>query len=158
MMENKEKLSQSEAKFESEGEIFLDKEGNWYHEGILITHPGTIALFSRSVVKDPSGGYRLQIGKESAKIIVEDTPYMVRRVEIHKDCIMILLNDGIWEKLEPATLWIGKGNVLYCKVKSGEFPARFLRPAYYQIMQLLEEDGNGFFIKISGQRWALKPG
>ena len=138
------------------GKIFLDKEGRWFHEGVEITHPRTIELFSRSVVKDPSGGYRLQIGKEWAKIEVEDTPYMVRSLEIKKDKIILILNDKSQEELDPTTLWLGKDNVLYCKVKNGEYPARFLRPAYYQIMQFLEEDEKGFFLSLKREKFYLQ--
>jgi len=137
------------------GEIFLDKEGRWFHQGEEITHQKTIELFSRSIVKDPSGGYRLQIGKEWAKIQVEDTPYMVRSVELCKDQIKLILNDNSSETLDPRTLRIGKDNVLYCSVKSGKYPARFLRPAYYQIMQLLDQDDSGFFLKIGNERFQL---
>jgi len=137
--------------------IFLDKEGRWFHEGVEITHPLTIELFSRSVVKDPSGGYRLQIGREWAKIKVEDTPYMIKTVEIQPNQVLILLNDKSVEKLEPDTLWIGKGNVLYCRVKNGEYPARFLRPAYYQQMQALKEKDNKFYLEIGNQRIVLNP-
>ena len=31
------------------------------------------------------------------------------------------------EPLDPATLEVGSDNVLYCRVKGGEFRARFLR-------------------------------
>ena len=137
------------------GKIFLDKEGRWFHEGVEITHPRTIELFSKSVVKDPSGGYRLQIGKEWAKIEVEDTPYMVRSVELQGDKIFIILNDKSKEELDPNTLSVGENNVLYCRVKGGEYPARFLRPAFYQIMQFLEEDEKGYYLAISGKKFYL---
>lgn len=137
--------------------IFLDKEGRWFHEGVEITHPLTVELFSRSVVKDPSAGYRLQIGREWAKIKIEDTPYMIKTVEIQSNQVLILLNDKSVEKLEPDTLWIGKNNVLYCRVKNGEYPARFLRPAYYQLMQALKEKDNKFYLEIGNQRIFLEP-
>jgi len=138
------------------GKIFLDKEGGWFHEGVEITHKKTVELFSKSVIKDPAGGYRLQIGKESAKIIVEDTPYLVRMVELSQDKIIIQLNDRSTETLDPQTLWIGKHNVLYARVKKQQFPARFLRPAYYQMMNSLEQDETGFYLRIGNQRWQLK--
>jgi hypothetical protein len=141
-----------DAQYQYPGRICLDKEGRWFHEGVEITHLRTIELFSKSVVKDNDCGYLLKIGKEWAKIVVEDTPYMVRSVDLRDDSVLIELNDKSVEHLNPASLRVGNDNVLYCKVKSGEFPARFLRPAYYQLMTRLHEDKKGFYLEIRGQR------
>ncbi len=138
------------------GKIFLDKEGRWFHEGVEITHRLTVDLFSRSIVNDPDGGYRLQVGKEWAKISVEDTPYMVQMMELRQEQSIIRLNDQSIEDLDLKTLWVGKENVLYCRVKDREFPARFLRPAYYQIMSFLVQDETGFHLQIGEQRCPLR--
>lgn len=139
-----------------EGEIiFLDKEGRWYHNGEEITHKRTIELFSASVVKDPDGGYMLRVGNECAKILVEDTPYMVRAVWFCDERVMIQLNDGSVEELDLGSLFIGRENVLYCRVKNGEYPARFLRPAYYQIMSVLVEEKGEFFLKVGTKLYKL---
>ena len=135
------------------GEIFLDKDGRWFHCGEEITHERTIELFSRSVFKDPSGGFRLQVGREWARIKVEDTPYMVRSVDFKGGEIMLGLNDKSQEPLCPETLWVGGENVLYCEVKTGRFPARFTRPAYYQLMACLGQDRQGFYLEYRGRRW-----
>ncbi len=52
-----------------------------------------------------------------------------------------LLNDGSRERLNlSAPLRTGKDNVLYCRVKNGEFEARFSRPAYYQFCEYIVYD------------------
>jgi len=137
------------------GKIFLDKEGRWFHEGVEITHQRTIELFNRSIKKQPGKGYYLQVGRERAEIEVEDTPFMVRAVDFRDRQAVLVLNDKTSEPLDPASLRVGKHNVLYCKVKSGQFPARFLRPAYYQLMSCLGEDEQGFFLEIGGQKWRI---
>jgi len=147
-----------DSKYRYPGEIFLDKEGRWFHEGVEITHPRTIELFSRSVVKDDDRGYLLKIGKERARIEVEDTPCFVRSVEFRNNEVFLELNDKSVESLNPCSLRVGKDNVLYCDVKSGQFPARFLRPAYYQLMTRLEQDEKGFYLEIAGsRRYFAKP-
>jgi len=138
------------------GRIFLDKEGKWFHQGVEITHERTLEVFSRSVIKAPGRGYLLAIGPERARIKVEDTPYMVRSVELKDGSASVLLNDRTIEPLDPASLKMGKDNVLYCCVKSGQFPARFLRPAYYQIMTCLDQDKKGFFLQIRGRKCYLE--
>jgi hypothetical protein len=138
------------------GLIRLDKEGRWFHEGVEITHKLTADLFSRSVHKNPDGGYMLVVGAEWSPIEVEDTPFMVRRVELDGDRAVIRLNDGTEEELDAGTLRVGDENVLYCDVKDGEYPARFLRPAYYQLMQGLTETDDGYAVRIGNRLCPIK--
>ncbi len=144
--------------FESQysGQIMLDKEGNWFYENEPITHQLTVELFSRSVFKDPEGGYRLVVEPEWARIIVEDTPYMVRTVRWADEKAMLILNDKTTEELDPTTLWVGKDNVLYCMVKNNEYPARFLRSAYYELMKNLVQKHKKYFLKIGDQLYPLE--
>jgi hypothetical protein len=138
------------------GEIFLDKEGRWFHEGVEITHARTLELFSRSICADAGGGYRLQIGREWARIQVEDTPLVVREATFQGERVELGLNDRSREFLDPASLRVGRENVLYCRVKGGRFPARFLRPAYYQLASRLEQDEDGYFLQVDGGRHYLR--
>ncbi len=144
-------------KFEYKGgELFLDKEGRWFHDGVEITHKLTADLFSRSIRRDDTGRYVLEVGREWAPVKVEDTPFMVRRVDVKEDGANATLNDGSEEDLDLKTLRINDENVLYCYVKNGEYPARFLRPAYYQLMSCLVEDQQGYAVNINNQTWHIK--
>jgi uncharacterized protein len=138
------------------GVIRLDKEGNWYHDEVKITHQLTADLFSQSIKKLPDGQYCLEVGLECAIIEVEDTPYMVREATIESDRVVIRLNDKSEEELNLDSLRVGDENVLYCDVKSGDSPARFLRPAYYQLMQNLEETDGGYAIRVGEKLWPVK--
>ncbi len=139
------------------GEIRLDKEGRWFHDGVEITHKLTRDLFSRNIKRDPSsGGYILEIGSEWSPVTVEDTPFMVRRVDVNGERAIAFLNDNTREDLDLGSLRVGGGNVLYCDVKDGLYPARFLRPAYYQLMQRLTETETGYAVKVGGRLWHIK--
>ena len=138
------------------GELFLDKEGRWFHEGVEITHRLTVELFSRSLQPDLTGGYKLVIGLEWAPVRVEDTPYVVRQVTFEADRAVLRLNDGTVEELAEATLRQNADNVLYCDVKECRFPARFLRPAYYQLMERLRECEGGFAVDLRGRLWPIR--
>ncbi|MFO8056690.1 MAG: DUF1285 domain-containing protein [bacterium] len=144
-------------KFEYKGgKLFLDKEGRWFHEGVEITHKLTAELFSRSIKKDEDGRYVLEVGQEWAPVQVEDTPFMVRRVDVGEDSVRATLNDGSEEELDLDTLRINDRNVLYCDVKNKEYPARFLRPAYYQLMNHLVENESGYAVKIGNRSWHIE--
>lgn len=142
--------SRSDAPQPSRAEgFFLDKEGRWFHEGVEITHERTLRLFSRSLKRQPDGAYCLQIGDESVPVCVEDTAFVVRSLSARTDEegrpteFVLLLSNGEEELLDPATLEIGKNNVMYCRVNNGNERARLLRPAYYHLCSFLECDEAG---------------
>ena len=67
------------------------------------------------------------------------------------------LNDERQEVLDPQTLWLSRENVLYGLVKGRQIPARFLRAAYYQIAQYIEEEENGgFFLSLNHQKFPIR--
>jgi hypothetical protein len=139
------------------GKISFRKDGNWYTDDERIDNPRIALLFSQSIRQNPDGGYFLQVAEERAPITVEDTPYVVISVEDGADGgLALVLNDGTREALDPATLAIGAENVLYARVKSGKYRARFLRPAYYHLSGNFEADASGgFFIQIGGKKYPL---
>jgi hypothetical protein len=74
-----------------------------------------------------------------------------------KGGFILMLNDEEREPLDPATLEVGKDNVLYCRVKQGEFRARFLRNAYYHLSPRFSADeGESFSILIGDRRYPIR--
>jgi hypothetical protein len=59
--------------------------------------------------------------------------------------------------LFPESLWIGEQNVLYCRVMEDRIPARFLRPAYYQLAEFIHEDKeqNRFYLWLREKRFYI---
>ena len=131
--------------------IAIDREGNFLHEGVVITHPGTVALFFRALEPDGRGGWRLRLGRETCPVDVEDAPLVVRSIEATPDALTLILSDGSREPLDPATLRQRADHVVTCAVKGGAFPARFSRPAYYMLAELLEPDGGGYLLAVGGR-------
>src|SRR5208283_4470469 len=139
------------------GRISFRRDGNWYSDEERIDNPRIALLFSKSVKRNPDGSYFLQVAEERAAITVEDTPYVVRTVEDGPDAIIIVTNDDEREPLDPTTLAVGRDHVLYCRVKAGAFPARFLRSAYYHLSShFTTEDGGGFALVVGGRRYPIK--
>ena len=114
-------------------------------------------LFSRSVKQNPDGSFYLQVAEERAPITVEDTPYVVKSIEGDAPSgFTIVLNDDEHEPLDPATLEVGRDNVLYCRVKGGATRARLLRNAYYHLSPGFEaDDHGGFSLSTRGRRYPL---
>src|ERR1700691_2923979 len=99
------------------GKISFRHDGNWYSDDERIDNQRIALLFSKSVHRDRHGNYYLQVAEERAPITVEDTPYVVKKVEGDAQSgFNIVLNDDEREELGPETLEVGADNVLYCRV------------------------------------------
>ncbi len=142
--------------------IVIDKEGNWFYNGLPIVNETIYQYFNRHVVPAESGGYCLKIGDETMALEVEDTPYVVTAAELQRtesagDHVLITLNDKTSEPLNTDTFYIQKDtNIPYCRVKNNLFPARFLRPAYYHLAEHVREGEHGeFYILLNNRKWYI---
>jgi hypothetical protein len=145
-------------------QIRIDKEGVWYYKGAEMFRKEIVNFFYQNLRQDETGNYLIELEKDLCYLEVEDTAFVVRSVRqalSEKDgntVFYLLLSDDTVDLLDPATLRIGKENVLYCTVKADRFEARFLRPAYYQLAGDIEydEDRDKYFIPLNGERYYLK--
>jgi hypothetical protein len=146
-----------------ESPLRIDKEGRWFFRDAEITHRKTYLLYCRNLTRDESGQIILRIGREQCRVEVEDAPFVVKTLEFvpaegrELKSIGLILNDETHEELYPETLRIGPGNVLYCRVRSGKFEARFSRGAYQLLFPYIQHDqkANRFFITIDGRAYDL---
>ncbi len=119
--------------------LHIDREGGWFAEEGEITHPGILDNLRQNLCVDQDGHF-LQAGPVRVPVDVEDTPFVVVRVEREDPGLILTLNDLTREALHPETLGMGEGQVPRCRVKNGRFDARFSRAATYQLLQLVEYD------------------
>ena len=139
-------------------ELFIDFEGNWFHRGSRITRPEILEELCARLDLARDGLYVLLGEKGRCVLEVADTPLVIARVDLSRsetgaERIELRLKHVPGpEILDPSTLEVGKDNVLYCRVRGGRIPARFLRPAYYQLAEFIEEDADtkGFHVKLNG--------
>jgi len=137
------------------GTIRFGKDGRWYCDGEPITNPAICRLYARSMTVDADGTARLEFGEDRAVVVVDDTPWVVRRVDGTPDAgFHVTLNDDSTEPLDVSTLRIGDENVAYCRVK-GTSEARLLRPAYYQLMAHAEPTADGRVVLRAGDGRAI---
>jgi hypothetical protein len=141
----------------SSGQLRFGKDGRWYSDDEPIPNRAICRLFSRTLRVLPDGRGRLELGEDRADVVIEDTPWVVTAVEGDAaQGFTVVLNDDSREPLDPATLRIGPDHVLYCRVKDGAHPARFLRPAYYELMRHAETGASGTVeLSVGGRRVRL---
>ena len=141
--------------------IHVDKEGRLWHQGREMIHEGINRLLMAHVELDDRGRYIIDFNDQQCYVEVEDTFFVITRVDPigqgdHRlKGLLVGLNDGSEETLVPDTLEQSEANILYAKVKEGRFPARFLRPAYYQLAEYLEEKNGKIILALDGEEYVL---
>jgi len=143
----------------SSGQIKFGKDGLWYTDDELIPNRAIRRLFSQTLKILPDGRARLELGEDKADVVIEDTPWVVTSVDGDpRHGFTLVLNDETWEPLDPRTLRVGADAVLYARVKGGRHEARFLRPAYYQLVRHVETGPRGEFLLPVGDERVPIPG
>jgi len=146
------------------GDIRVDEEGDWTHRGIRIVREDVIQLFLDNLVRLPEGSYVIEWKGSRCPIEVADTPYVVTRVDREEGTCdgepvvrLTLKHLSDRELLEPRSLVVGSENILYCRVHDGRFPARFSRPAYYQLAEWIVEDEEtaSFYLQLGASRYPV---
>ncbi|HOF04042.1 MAG TPA: DUF1285 domain-containing protein [Syntrophales bacterium] len=140
-------------------QIRIDKEGVWYYQGAEMFRREFVNYFYQHLRRDTQGRYVIELPNDRCYIEAEDTPYFVKAVYPERDeggrllNLQVLLCDDTREDLDPETLYIGDDNVCYCRVRSGQFPARFFRAAYYQLAENIEYDDERsvFCLRMDGR-------
>ncbi|MGV8073069.1 MAG: hypothetical protein AB2L11_00700 [Syntrophobacteraceae bacterium] len=152
-------LSAGEKAIQPSG-IYIDEEGEWFYNGNQIYRQDFLALFMENVQPASGGGFLINWNGQNCMLDAADTPFVITRTDIASSGEAILLrlkHLADVEILDPSTLSVGEGNVLYCRIRNGLFRARFSRPAYYQFAEWIEEDqeSGAFYINLGGKRWSV---
>ena len=137
-------------------DLRIDRDGDWYDDGVQVTHPGIVANLRGNLRRD-GDGYFIQT-RVRIPVTVDDTPFVITRVERRGDELHGYLNDGADERLDPASLRLGAGDAPYATVKQNMFEARFNRAAAYQLLQIADYDeasGTGT-VRVRGGAWPLR--
>ncbi len=143
----------------SSGAISFRRDGRWYSDDEPINNPRIARLFSQCLRQTDDGRWQIAMADERAFVQIEDTPWVVTRASSDdtRGGFLLRLNDGSEEPLDPGSLRVGAGNVLYARVKGGRHRARFLRPAYYQLAHAIEEHDGRFVLVSGGRRFEIRP-
>ena len=142
----------------------IDLDGLIWQGGEYYDAPEIYAMFHRGMTRAEDGRLFAVCMGETCWVVPEDTPFVVDRVRIRtvaepsgdpaKDLagVTLVLKGGVEEPLDPETLGVGAGNVLYTMVREGAFPARFSRPAYYELARWIVPEGDEFALYVGGRR------
>ena len=141
-------------------EVRLTADGRWLHDGVEVRHARIVAAMHRGIERYDAEGpdYVVRVGGQAYPIVVDDTPWIVRSVTVRgegrEERLVATLNTGEVEPLDPATLSVGAGNVLYGQLPDGR-RARLSRSAYHALSDRFAPDGDGFGLRLGGRLWTL---
>lgn len=134
----------------------IDKEGRLWIEGTELTDPQVLKFFMTKMESIPDGKFRVLCMGENNLITAEDVPYVVQSIDIKPDRIHLKFPGGYQEELDPKTLFVGRDNVLYCKVRKGSFTARFNRKTYLELTHWIDGGkGKGYFLNWQGEKFPI---
>ncbi|MHB8138321.1 MAG: hypothetical protein ACYDGO_08030 [Smithellaceae bacterium] len=147
-----------------ESDIKIDKDGIWFYRGAHMFRKDILCVFFENLNLDDCGRYFIKLNEEIYYLDVEDTAFVISAVNKTENStsgheqIEILLSDDSRETLDLTTLAVGKDNVMYCRIKDGEFTARFTRKSYYQLAEFIEQDdaSDSFYVLLNDKKYCIK--
>ena len=142
----------------NEPRIFIDKSGNWFQDGIKSTHRWTYLANNKNLDIDEQGRFFVDEGTGKVYVEVEDTPFVVKMINKKNDKFFLILNDETVEEFQLDNIWFNNENVPYTRIKNDKYNARFLRPAYYELMKYAEQEGDDFYFKSEGKKIKINSG
>ena len=132
----------------------IDRDGAWYHDDAEVTHAGILANLRENLRVDEQG-HHLQIGPARVPVEVEDTPFIVERVEAEGDGLTVTLNDLSREPLAIESLRVDERGIPRARVKGGRFAARLSRAATNQMQQFVQPGAGGPVLVLGGRRYRV---
>jgi uncharacterized protein len=147
-----------------ESTIRLDAQGNFFHEGVRVEHPGLASAMHTWIRRHPDDGrFILSNGYDWTYFAVEDAPFFVRHVSEQAGSLWLDLSDQSRERWDPSASRVGKNGALYTQVKRGSdqtrlggpFEAKFTRHAQTDLLPFLVEIDGKMGISVGGKTTLL---
>jgi len=140
-----------------ESAIVLDRQGRFWNQGELVTHPSMATAFASWIMRHPDDGrFILCNGFDWTYFTVEDAPFFVKSVRVVDGRPLLVLSDGSEAPLDPGSLSVGDDEALYARVKSGAFEARFTPAAQLSLAEFFVAGAEGEpELEIAGRAFAV---
>ena len=137
-----------------EAVFWLDGNGCWHNADGKFRHKKIIDYFHSSIQRDQKGYHLYQAHDhyiEKVYFRYEETALFVFEVITDND-ILLVLNTKKRIQLEPEKLFIA-GDKLYMHLDDEII--KFAEQTLMKISSLLEEEGDGYFIRINNRRYRI---
>jgi hypothetical protein len=125
-------------------ELFLNREGEWFHEGTRFTHKKLAQLFHRSIQWDEElEQYVLRIGRGRATFSHEGYVRFITSLTEECNTLTAHFADGTTSPLLPEQLCMKHSpTATFILNTPSHPPARFTRTAHQQLLQHAESENS----------------
>jgi Uncharacterized protein conserved in bacteria len=135
-------------------ELFIDKNGLWYADGVPMIKKEIIKLFASHLKKDGHDKYHIDWQNQLYPVRVEDAPFFVQSVTEQVGQFIIQLYDGRKFPLPPGNI-IMKNNIPYISL-FWRRDTKLSHPSYCELCKnAIERDGH-YFIKYGDKEWLVE--
>lgn len=135
-------------------ELFIDKNGLWYADGVLMIRKEIIKLFASHLKKDGPDKYHIDWQNQFYPVRVEDAPFFVQSVTEQVGQLMIQLYDDRKFPLPLGNMVI-KNNIPYISL-FWHCDTKLSHSSYCELCKnLIERDGH-YFIKYGDSEWFVE--
>jgi len=141
-------------------ELRVDGLGRWW-SGEKHIKGRVLRFFLNHLQYEPGLGlyavrYPLEQIEEAQYVHHESPPLRVERLLVAHGPPSIELNDGTVEPLRAESLWLDRGDRLYCSVKWTQYSAGLIAaiddPARWDLLSTLENEDGTWFVRWDGER------
>jgi len=135
-------------------ELFIDKNGQWYSDGVLMINKEIIKLFASHLKQDGPDKFHIDWQNQLYPVMVEDAPLFVQSLTEQDGHLMIQLYDGRIFPLPPGNILI-KNNIPYISL-FWQRDTKLSHSSYCELCKkLIEKDGR-YFIKYGDREWLVE--
>lgn len=137
----------------------IDASGKIWHQGAEVTHPRLRRALLRWLdVRDDGRDIVRLDDTRYAYVAVEDAHLRATSARWQGDRVWLTLDDDSEEELAYDSLWCGRDDALFCRVRGGRLRARMTTAAHLAVAERVVEDPaakGGFALLAAGQRWPI---
>ena len=142
-------------KFRQTG-LRLDRNGQFWHEGAIVSHRGIRAALLRwlDTLDDGRSVFRLD-PKRYAYVDVEDAHLLATSALWQGNHLWLVLNDGSQEELDYGTLVVDDNDAMYCRVRGNRLRARLTPDASATVAERVSQEGKDFVLHAAGRTFRV---
>lgn len=132
-------------------------DGTWHVGEYPVAHERSLRYFKEHLVFEADGAFIVD-GTDRQPVAVEGPAFEVLRLDVDHGSaeIRVSLDDGSEELLTEGTLGMDPvSGRLECRVRGGLARAAFSRGTHQALLELAEEEGGRFFVRVAGRRLSI---
>ncbi|KLU66520.1 hypothetical protein DEAC_c11860 [Desulfosporosinus acididurans] len=135
-------------------ELFIDKNGLWFADGLVMIRKEIVNLFASNLKKDDLNNFNIEWQNQLYPVKVEDVPFFVQSVTVQAGQIILQLYDGRKFPLPSGNILI-KNQIPYISLFWPR-DTKLSRSSYCELCKnLIERDGQ-YFINYGEKEWLVE--